>query len=1105
MSKRRILDPDNLTNADRRYIRREVGLRSTPELVKLARESGLDLGKRKQTQISRAYKYYADFNNELVSAELNEKKRLIDFEKKQQQLLRKQEKQENKDVNNLALKISNLKPGDKIQADIKNNKFGAKLFKKIKGVRALMSNNDGVLTALNTNNIDRYIEIFDDEDYFIQEMLSEDSFVQAAQQMVNSGSVSFSGVASSNNITGSFFPYKHKLVGLDLTALQIYDESHKISVEDNSCFVQALISADVDEQKIFKIKQIIQRRELPQKLIKKIAEEHKLYITVRRIESGDNLRHYGDKTLPQIELGLIENHYFHIRKLPITSYAMKNYEQIKNENNWFNIKGIKKNGTYHKDTSKYISSYQIVKLLLEHKEDILTPISQEELYSSHYYNTKAPLTSIDVCDEFLKENKKPDDDLIAAKEYYKKKEAWKNIFFDYETTTQGKHKEYLCRASCFPNKVYLGEDCGRKMLYDLVNKYPDNNFRLIAHNAGYDLRFIMKHLCQVTLIERGKMLLRGNAKFYIRAGDYVDIQIQDSYALITSPLRDFGDMFNLSVEKEILPYNLYTEENVKNRFIHYSDCISACAIEFDNKNIGVKKNKTYYFRQKKFVEEYVDNINKWECAYFDKKKNWTVDIVKYSSIYCKMDCEVLDKGYNTFRQWILQVCELDIDDYVSLPSLANAYLLKQGVYDGVYSVSCVVREFIQKAMIGGRTMCSENRKHHTTCKVDDFDAVSLYPSAMKRLGGYLIGKPKLLSTTDFNLIKNYDGYFVEIEITKVNKHYKFPLMSIVNDNGIRVFTNEMIGNKIVVDKTTLEDLIHFQAIDFNIIRGYYYDEGRNYKLGKVIDYLFDQRLQAKKNKNPIQAVYKLLMNSAYGKTLLKPIEDETKYLFDSGKQEDEEFSSFDKYVSKHYNEIKEIIELPNGVEFKVKSYKSIEKHFNNCACGVEVLSMSKRIMNEVMCLAEDNNLNMYYQDTDSIHINTDDVSILADAYFKKYNRVLIGKQMGQFHTDFDSKVIDKNIHAKESIFLGKKCYIDVLTGDNGEIDYHIRMKGVSCESIKHYAHKNKLNLLDVYKELLNGKEIEFDLCCDGSKVSFEFKKNMEIHSRDKFKRNIKFV
>jgi hypothetical protein len=56
--------------------------------------------------------------------------------------------------------------------------------------------------------------------------------------------------------------------------------------------------------------------------------------------------------------------------------------------------------------------------------------------------------------------------------------------------------------------------------------------------------------------------------------------------------------------------------------------------------------------------------------------------------------------------------------------------------------------------------------------------------------------------------------------------------------------------------------------------------------------------------------------------------------------------------------------------------------------------MSKRIMNEVMCLAEDLGIQIYYQDTDSMHIKVDDIARLAEHYVAKYGRELIGKNLG---------------------------------------------------------------------------------------------------------------
>ena len=46
--------------------------------------------------------------------------------------------------------------------------------------------------------------------------------------------------------------------------------------------------------------------------------------------------------------------------------------------------------------------------------------------------------------------------------------------------------------------------------------------------------------------------------------------------------------------------------------------------------------------------------------------------------------------------------------------------------------------------------------------------------------------------------------------------------------------------------------------------------------------------------------------------------------------------------------------------------------------------------------------------------------------------------------------------------------------------------------------------MEVYNDLYEGKELVFDLCCGGKKLSFDFKYNMEIVSKNLFERKIGF-
>ena len=343
---------------------------------------------------------------------------------------------------------------------------------------------------------------------------------------------------------GSFFPWFHVMEGVDLSALQIYTkETYDYDVINNeNCFITALKSAGIETSKV---EQMCRGREIPTRVIRDIADAHDLFITIK----SNREKNYGNReTGTPIEMGLLGNHYFLIKDIPVTSWAMKNYSStLIKDPNW---NSLYKPGKH--STDRYIDSYNVVKILLNQKQTLLQPLTRHTLLQTIYQNTNKELVDISINPKDLEENR--------PRKKKANKDEWVNVFFDFETTTQGRHIPYLCRCDCI-DRVWLGKDCGKYMLNDLVKEYPGKCLRLLAHNAGYDIKFIFKYLSQVKPIQRGKSLLRASARFF-----GTKVMVQDTYAHIAMKLSDFGKTFKIPVSKEIIPYDLYTQHNVRSGY-----------------------------------------------------------------------------------------------------------------------------------------------------------------------------------------------------------------------------------------------------------------------------------------------------------------------------------------------------------------------------------------------------------------------------------------------------------------------------------------------------------------------------------------------------------
>ena len=880
----------------------------------------------------------------------------------------------------------------------------------------------------------------------------------------------------------------------------------------------------------------------------------------------------------ECNIGLIDTHYFINKDSGVQRYALENCFDIVKQSNkkkdWTKIYEKQVDRFVYRN-SRTINTFLLVKTLFQNRDKYLENIEwTDEMINTQYHdkvetfgslqfeqtNTKPNEPSKEEIDYILNEctvnfnnyleDIKPkkdepviDDDIkrdlinkyfkdesdytkqqifYHHRHYIKMDNEYYKIGFDFETYADANdnfiHKPYLARYETEDGvkKAFFGSNCARQMLDNLPLEH--SKIIMIAHNCGYDYKFIFPYLNNIkNTIMKGSSLMSVACKYSNYQIDYKTkekilnktwkIKLKDSYNLIPEPLRKFGKMFGLEQGKEVIPYKLYNK--VFSKFGVEKIWYKA---DFVYKNVVDECGR-------KNLQQFKDNCIKWDCIL-----NGEINILEYSNKYCEIDCEVMMKGYSIFRGWIKQLgndskikVDIDIDNVISVASLAHKYLVSQGCYENVYQMSGKPREFIQKCVVGGRTMTNSNKKWKVSGgKLADFDACSLYPSAIYQMMGFLMGRPNIIKNTDLETCLNYDGVFARCVITDLKIKRQFPLGSYMTEDGTRNFSNDIIGREMYLDKQSILDLQEFQKVDLKIIDGYYYNEGRNPKCKSVIRYLYDTRRQKKAEKNPIQAVYKLIMNSAYGKTILKPITDNievvNKIKFNKKTKKFED--NWNTYLGKQYNYIKEFIDA--GKVMIVKKHKSILEHFNNAHIGVEVLSKSKNIMNKVMCLAEDLKLKMYTQDTDSIHINYDEVAILEKHYNnnKKYDTDLIGDDLGQFHVDFDLDGSVGDIWATDSIFLGKKSYIDKLESRDKDgkpiYGYHIRMKGITASSIDYTAKNNSadgsLDYMNLYQKLFDGDVVNFDLLCGGQKDMFKSSKSMTIRTLKcgEFNRNVSF-
>lgn len=945
---------------------------------------------------------------------------------------------------------------------------------------------------------------------------------------------------NAENWTGHYFAAINT-TNIDISRYQIYNIENYKKEEQKHCIIYALEQQGIEQDLLTRILSGFQDcynfpiSKLPD-LAASIKRTIHLY-TFRHDKSKEEedkimCKKYEVPDTEPVKIALYKNHYFTYEDSIYSKYSVEHYEEVKEEQDFNDItKKDNRRNQYRRDKKGVkMSAIHLVRMMDKlNMFDWNNKIIQKTRTGDNKLNP-LDIILVNIKDEQTYDPKPEKEPKMYIDKDGNEQEALKpdiikHFFYaDLETIVKdGVHKPFMSGIikKGLPDHEILitlskSEECTQwfhVMMNYVLQKTPKNlkpDFEnekwdihvpiVFYHNLKYDLHMMMKHVKISSSCKKDGLYYE-----YKIIIDKREIILRDSYKMINVALAKFQSMFNLSSGKEeAINYTFYDFKNIN-----------------QNKHLVVEYKEGLKEKDKKIFDSIMTSDEKTIELYNPKKKKlfWmlpseyfeydglTFDAVKYYIYYLKQDVKTLRNGLERFNEIMENVTGLNSYNYITISRLAFEYFNISDCFEDVAYCKGNLREYLSNAVYGGRVHVNETIKGQIiTETLNDYDANSLYPSAFFRMckegQGLAKGFAKVIQEEHkiYENIKLLDYYVITVKITKINKKQNNPFIQVRKDD-ISDYVNDLPDNEPIIttiDKITLEDYIKFHDIEFEILKGVYYNEGFNNKIGEVVEKLYNDRMKFKLTNPQMATIIKLILNSTYGKTIPKKSYEKIHYV---------NVDDFDKFLYKNFSNIKGAFYKVNKKQYEITT-ATTDDSYNLASVGIKCLSYSKRIMNEVMGLASDNDILIYYQDTDSMHIKDDDIKRLEALYRTEYGKELHGKGLCQFGSDFE---IDgcKNVRSVLSCFLGKKSYLDILEGvdtQTGELKTgrHIRLKGITeggiDDAIERYG-----SAVGLFVKLANGDKVDFVLNAKRAMFLYGKTKNgVSTHADREHIRELKF-
>jgi hypothetical protein len=486
----------------------------------------------------------------------------------------------------------------------------------------------------------------------------------------------------------------------------------------------------------------------------------------------------------------------------------------------------------------------------------------------------------------------------------------------------------------------------------LLTKY--HSWNIYFHNLSlFDGVFIFKLLAEMPnskiypILKDGKMInlklewLSNNSKYYIN--------FRDSYLMLPESLRKLSSSFGVE-KKGYFPFSFLNDSLIP---LNYEGTIPDFKYYLES-NLSINDEK--YDEKYKIIKLFYDNMKKLHISNSWNLKNETIK-------YCEQDCISLHQVISNFNSEVYNKFSLNIHNYPTLPSLAFSIWRTHYLKDHkIPIITGEIYNFIKQSYTGGHIDVYKP----WGINIFRYDVNSLYPYVM----------------ANFPMPVNNIMYF-EGDITKVNPEaFGFFECKVTTPEYLE---RPLLQTKVKINSknSTVAPLGKWRQVIFSEEINEYKKNGYSFEI--LCGYTFDKEnifkeyvneLYSIKQKSPKNSTWylksKLLMNSLYGKFGMNPHlpvhliidhEEIANYQNDDNIIVGVEPLSQNKVIISLFNE--NII-----YNFKI-----------NVSIASAITSYSRIYMSKFL---GDNDLNIYYTDTDSIDVD------------KPLDNKLVGKELGQF-------------------------------------------------------------------------------------------------------------